>query len=74
MLLKKASILAAKDQRNSEENLKYNQFKKKLKELMFPEGRTLIERVAEREYYEDLKKNIEDFDKILNDDIADDKD
>lgn len=73
-LLQKASILAAKDQRSTEEDLKYNQFKKELKELMFPEGRTLIERVTEREYYEDLKKNIEDFDKILNDDIADDKD
>ena len=72
-LLMEASTLAAKVQRTPEENAKYEEFKMKLKELMFPEKKTLIERVVERKYYDDLKKEIEDFNKILSDDITDDK-
>ncbi len=72
-VLTEASILAAKDQRTPEEDDKYEKFKKKLKELMFPEGKTLIERVVEREYYKELKQEIEDFDMILNNDTTDDK-
>ncbi len=64
-LLMEASILAAKDQRTPEDNVKYDSFRKKLKELMFPEGRTLIERVVEREYYEEIQKKIDEFYEIL---------
>jgi hypothetical protein len=64
-LLMEASTLAAKDQRTPEDNIKYDNFRKKLKELMFPEGRTLIERVVEREYYEEIQKKIDEFYEIL---------
>lgn len=72
-VLMKGSFLAAKDQRTPEEDAQYGEFKMKLKELMFPEGKTLIERVVEREYYKELKQKIEDFDMILNKDTTDDK-
>ncbi len=65
IILKEASTLAAKDNRNEKENVKYEKFKMKLKELMFPEGRTLIERVVEREYYKEVLQKIDDFYGIL---------
>ncbi len=37
-----------------------------LKGTMFPKGMTLIERIVEREYYSELEKKVEDFNKILN--------
>ena len=64
-LLKEASILAAKDKRTTEDNVKYDNFKKKLKKLMFPEGRTLIERVVEREYYKEIQQKIDEFYGVL---------
>jgi len=64
-VLREASILAAKDKRTIEEEARYNKFKDKLKEIMFPKGRTLIERIIERDYYKDLEKKIEDFREIL---------
>ena len=72
-LLKEASILAAKDQRTPEENTKYDNFKKKLKELMFPEGKTLIERVTEREFYKEMEHKIDEFNKILRGGNSSDK-
>jgi len=65
-VLREASLLAANDNRTSEEDTNYQEIKKKLKTLMFPEGKTLIERVVEREYYEELAKQIEEFNKFLN--------
>lgn len=64
-LLNDASELAAQDERTPEDNKKLELFKNELKKLMFPQGRTLIERVVEREYYQELEKKIEDFKKIL---------
>ncbi len=64
-VLREASILAAKDVRTSDDDKKLNKFKKELKNIMFPKGRTLIERIVEREYYSDLEKKIEDFQRIL---------
>ena len=58
-------MLAAKDERSQEEEVKLQQFKEKLRELMFPKGKTLIERVVEREYYSDLKQRIKEFNKIM---------
>ncbi len=72
-VLMKASILAAQDQRTPEENAKYEKVKSMLKGLMFPEGRTLIERVTEREYYKEMERKIEDFNQILKDNDTNDK-
>jgi len=65
VMLKKASELAAKDKRTEGEDAQYQQVKNKLKELMFPEGRTLIERKVEREYYTELRKKLKEFNDIL---------
>jgi hypothetical protein len=73
-ILKEASALAAKDNKNDVEDAKYVEFKKKLKELMFPEGKTLIEREVERDYYKELEKRIEDFNKILGGNLDNDND
>ena len=64
-ILREASVLAAKDERSQAEEVKLQQFKEKLRELMFPKGKTLIERVVEREYYSDLKQRIKEFNKIM---------
>jgi predicted ATPase len=64
-ILREASVLAAKDERSKEEEVKLQMFKDKLREVMFPKGKTLIERVVEREYYTDLKQRIEEFNKIM---------
>ena len=66
--LKKASILAGKDERTENEEEKYKQIKNLLKETMFPKGMTSIEREVEREYYSELEKRAEDFNKILRED------
>ena len=64
--LREASILAAKDKRTEEEDVRFKQIKDRLKEIMFPKGRTLIERIVEKEYYAELEKQVEDFNKILD--------
>lgn len=61
--LKCASLLAAKDKRTKHEERKFEEIKKFLKEIMFPEGKTLPERLVERDYYNELEKKIEDFKK-----------
>lgn len=63
--LKEASKLASKDILSEDENRKLLAFKRKLKNLMFPEGRTLIERIVERDYYAALENKIDEFNKIL---------
>ncbi len=65
-ILTEASSLAAKDSRTAEEEKRYQQIKDVLKKMMFPEGRTLIERDVERDYYSELEKKIEDFTRILS--------
>ncbi len=64
-VLKEASILAAKDQRTTEEEFKLTKFKEALKEIMFPKGRSLIERIVERDYYKELENNIHALNNIL---------
>lgn len=65
-ILRQASILAAKgDQRLPDENLTYEKIKNEIKKLMFPEGKTHIERHIEREFYEELAKENEKLKKIL---------
>lgn len=68
IFLRKASTLAAKDERTQGEETKYKQIKDMLKETMFPRGMTLIERIVEREYYSELEEKVEDFNKILDED------
>lgn len=63
--LRDASLLASKDKRTDKEELRFKNIKEKLREVMFPKGKTLIERVVEREYYSDLEKRIADFNKIM---------
>ena len=65
-VLREASILAAKDNRTDKEENKLNKFKNTLKEIMFPKGRTLVERIVERDYYRELEKKVEEFNKIIN--------
>lgn len=64
--LREASLLVAKDELTEPEKLKLEKLKKFLKEIMFPEGRTLPERLVEREYYKELEKKVEDFKKKWN--------
>jgi len=64
-VLREASILAAKDSVTEAEKLKLNKFKEVLKGIMFPQGRSLIERIVERDYYKELEKNVETFNRIL---------
>jgi len=64
-ILREASILASKDKRSNEEQQRLDAFKRELKNIMFPKGRTLIERLVERDYYSELEKSISDFDNIL---------
>jgi hypothetical protein len=64
-LLRKSSELAAKDDRSEEEEQILIEFKAKLRELMFPKSRTLIERIVESDYHKELEEQIEDFQKIF---------
>ena len=65
-VLIEASRLAAMDIRSEDDNIKLSKFKTKLKNLMFPEGRMLIERIIQREYYTELEEKIDEFKKILS--------
>jgi len=64
-LLKKASELAGKDKKTEKELDLYREIKEKLKKLMFPGGNAPIERDVEKEYYSKLKKEVEEFNKLL---------
>jgi AAA15 family ATPase/GTPase len=64
-VLKEASVLAAEDKRSPSQDMKLQHFKTALKKVMFPEGKSLIERIVEREYYTELEKKISGFKRIL---------
>lgn len=64
-VLREASILAGKDKRTADEELKLNKFKKALRAVMFPKGKTPIERLVEKEYYDELLRKIDEFRRIL---------
>ncbi|MEM8928317.1 MAG: AAA family ATPase, partial [Bacteroidota bacterium] len=55
-VLAEMSKLVAIDNPNKKQKEKLEVIKAELKNIMFPEGGTLIERVIEREYYEELEK------------------
>ncbi len=65
-LFREASILAAKDKRTTKEEAILKKIKDILKDIMFPKGKTLIERIVEREHYDDLEKHAEELNRILN--------
>ena len=64
--LREASILAAKDKRTEKEEARLGKIKDALKAIMFPKGKTLIEREVERDYYTELGKHTEELNRILN--------
>lgn len=64
--LREASILASKDKRTTQEDIKLKKIKDKLKAIMFPRGGTAIERTVEKEYYAELEQRIEDIRRILS--------
>lgn len=64
-LLETMSKLASKDKLESNEQNTLNELKVKLKDIMFPKGKSLIERIVEREYYQELEKQAEEFKKLL---------
>lgn len=65
-ILAEASELASKgDERTENENNRYHSIKKALKKILQPEGRTLIQRVAEEELYEEMKRRISELEKEL---------
>jgi hypothetical protein len=64
--LKEASMLAVKKVRTDVEEKRLQNFKDALMKVMFPEGRTLIERIVEKEYYSELERKINDFKQILD--------
>jgi predicted ATP-binding protein involved in virulence len=70
-LLTKASALASRDDRTEEEEDKLNKIKDILKSKMFPEGRTLIERIVERDYYKELESEIKSIKQLIERDSND---
>ncbi len=64
-LLKEMSELASIDKPTRDQKLILETIKKDLKKLMFPSGRTLIERIVEREYYKELESKADYFNRIL---------
>ncbi len=64
-ILREASTLAAKDAPTLNEKKRLQHFKNVLRKVMFPEGRSLIERVVEREYYTELEKKVDALKKSL---------
>lgn len=65
ILLKKMSELASIDKPTKKQKLILETIKKELKPLMFPEGKTLIERIVEREYYGEIEKRTQEFNDLI---------
>lgn len=59
------SDLASKDELNQKEKELLDSLKFKLKGIMFPDGKTLVERIVERDYYEEIEKRTSEFDEII---------
>ena len=64
-ILREMSKLASIDKPNKSQSVKLEKIKQELKQIMFPEGRTLIERIVERDYYKELEKENKKFKEIL---------
>lgn len=65
-VLAEMSKLVALDTPNEEQQGRLKLIKLELKNIMFPEGATLIERVVEREYYEELEKKADYLKSLLD--------
>lgn len=65
-LLKQMSELASIDKPTKRQKSILDVIKHELKQLMFPEGKTLIERIVEREYYQELESKSDYMQNILN--------
>jgi predicted ATPase len=65
-LLKEMSELASIDKPTKKQKLILDTIKKELKPLMFPEGKTLIEREVERDYYQELEAKADYLQNILS--------
>lgn len=72
-ILARASHLASRTDRSPEDDEKLKRFKAKLKAKMFYRGRSSIERIVEREYYDTLNAEVDEFRKLMESD-SDDKD
>jgi hypothetical protein len=65
-VLREASVLAGKgDRRKPDEEKRYIEVKKMLIELMYPDGKSLIEMEVHQEFYKKINKNIEELEKKL---------
>lgn len=65
-VLNEASRLAEKgDQRVKEENARYDHLKTALREILLPEGQTMIERTLESERYAEIRSRIRELEKEL---------
>ncbi len=58
-ILREMSKLASIDNPNRDQIVKLEKIKSELKNMMFPEGSTFIERITEREYYQELEKKVD---------------
>ena len=65
-LLEEMSKLASKDELDPIKHELLDTLKSKLKKVMFPEGKTLIERIVEREYYSELEKRLQEFNDLID--------
>lgn len=65
MLLKEMSRFASIDKPNNREKAIIDNIKKDLKPLMFPKGKTLIEREVERDFYKELEEKADYMKRIL---------
>lgn len=65
-LLKEMSELASIDEPTQKQKLILDTIKKELKPLIFPKGKTLIEREVERDYYQELEAKADYLSKILS--------
>lgn len=65
-LLEEASELAGKgNKRDADENKRYLEFKKVLKEILQPDGKTLAERDVQKDLYLEMKKQIKELEMAL---------
>ena len=65
LVLREASILAAKQERSPAEQRRYNRLRKALEPILLPEGQTLIERQIESERYHEILNGLRQINKEL---------
>ncbi|MCJ7600476.1 MAG: ATP-binding protein [Desulfobulbaceae bacterium] len=65
-ILAEASVLAGKTNRDDDEERRLEKVKEILKEILIPDGNTLVEREVYKDNYLAMKKRIEELEKALN--------